>query len=437
MDYDKLSIEELYEEFKKQYYKVSEIAAENLNITNPERIHTDLMNIMNDMELDDYRYKYLLTTQQTEQLGEFIEVANKLDEQLLPTLNGSTFSENFIIEHNEFGYNKTGITEWQEYSLKVPDDISTINEDINEADRLAREAEEEVTEDLADGDAMTEEFLDEGDSLDLTDEERAALVDDIEQIDDATDPRRLSGLDPDVDIPDTVPEDLVNEVDRDRLREFLELAEPEGTVEFTAEEIAEQADLNAQSRLTPNESNTFADIVDNLNNQADNLPVDKAIKQRFKNKVTSLTTRLLSPGGLIDYVDIYETAVLGLGMVIAAAPELKNFANTYAHNYWNNLAATHGVAAYNQKEYEPNWERINDVMNIVEKISPTDMLINKVAEYDTDTPYVSTYITPTNIDTQNVSEKLKGTLSFMRENPVNADNESDKLKEAFIYGNTK
>ena len=35
---------------------------------------------------------------------------------------------------------------------------------------------------------MTEEFLDEGDSLDLTDEERAALLDDIEQIDDATDP---------------------------------------------------------------------------------------------------------------------------------------------------------------------------------------------------------------------------------------------------------
>ena len=115
MDYDKLSIEELFEQFKKQYYNVSEIASENLNISNPERIHTDLMNIMNDMELDDYRYKNLLTTQQTEQLGEFIEVANKLDEQLLPTLNGTTFSENFILEHNQFGYNKTGITEWQEY----------------------------------------------------------------------------------------------------------------------------------------------------------------------------------------------------------------------------------------------------------------------------------------------------------------------------------
>ena len=51
----------------------------------------------------------------------------------------------------------------------------------------------------------------------------------------------------------------------------------EGLVELTAEEIAEQADLNAQSQLTPNESNTFADIVDNLNNQADNLPVDSEL----------------------------------------------------------------------------------------------------------------------------------------------------------------
>ena len=432
MDYDKLSIEELYEEFKKQYYKVSEIAAENLNITNPERIHTDLMNIMNDMELDDYRYKYLLTTQQTEELGKFIDVANKLDEQLLPTLNGSTFSENFIIEHNEFGYNKTGITEWQEYSLKVPDDISTINEDIDEADRLAREAEEEITGDLADGDAMTEQSLSEiEDEIGPIDEEK--LLDEIDDVGDSS----LTGIDPDVDIPDTVPDDLVDEVDRDRLREFLELAEPEGTVEFTAEEIAEQADLNAQSRLTPNETEEFANIVDNIDKQVDNLPLEKTVKRKFKNKIKSLGVRLLTPGGLVDFVDIYETVVLGLAMTIAAAPELKNLYNTYAHNYWNTLAESHGVAAYNPKEYEPNWERINDIFNVVEKISPTDMLINKISEYDTDAPYVSTYITPPNIDTENVTEKLKNTLSFWRGNPANANNESDKLKEAFIYGNTK
>ena len=68
---------------------------------------------------------------------------------------------------------------------------------------------------------------------------------------------------PSSEISHTVPEELINEADRQRFQEFLELAEPEGTVEFTAEEIAEQADLNTQSRLTTNEANEFADIVDN------------------------------------------------------------------------------------------------------------------------------------------------------------------------------
>ncbi len=239
-----------------------------------------------------------------------------------------------------------------------------------------------------------------------------------------------------VDVPNTLTDEIVADVDRQRLEEFLELAEPEGTVMESPSDIAAQKQANIDSTLTPNEADEFADIVDNLNKQADNLPVDQAVKKRFKKKITSLTTRLLTPGGLLDFVDIYETAVLGLGMVIAAAPELKNFVNTYAHNYWNNLQSQHGVAAYDQKEYEPDWNRINDVMNVVEKISPTDMLINKVMDQEADTQYVSAYL-PTGIDNTNVSEKLKGTLSFMRENPVNADNESDKLKEAFIYGNTK
>ena len=239
-----------------------------------------------------------------------------------------------------------------------------------------------------------------------------------------------------VDVPNTLTDEIVADVDIQRLEEFLELAEPEGTVMESPSDIAAQKQANIDSTLTPNEADEFADIVDNLNKQADNLPVDQAVKKRFKKKITSLTTRLLTPGGLLDFVDIYETAVLGLGMVIAAAPELKNFVNTYAHNYWNNLQSQHGVAAYDQKEYDPDWNRINDVMNVVEKISPTDMLINKVMDQEADTQYVSAYL-PTGIDNTNVSEKLKGTLSFMRENPVNADNESDKLKEAFIYGNTK
>jgi len=313
-------------------------------------------------------------------------------------------------------------------AVDVPDDISTLDDESN---RLAREAEEELTGDLADGDAMTEQSLSEiEDEIGPIDEEK--LLDEIDDVGENS----LTGIDPDVDIPDTIPDELVDEVDRDRLNEFLELAEPEGTVEFTAEEIAEQADLNAQSQLTPNESDEFANIVDNLNKQVDNLPVDKVVKKRFKTRLTRLGTQLLTPGGVLDFVDIYETAVLGLAMTIAAAPELKNMANTYAHNYWNNLGAAHGVAAYNQKEYEPDWERLNNIMGVVEKISPTDMLINKIMDAETDTQYVSAYL-PTSIDNTNISEKLKGTLSFMREKPVNTKNEPDRLLETFIYGNTK
>ena len=64
------------------------------------------------------------------------------------------------------------------------------------------------------------------------------------------------------------------------------------------------------------------------------------------------------------------------------------------------------------------------------------MLINKVSEYDSDAPYVSTYL-PSGVDTENASEKLKDTLSFMRENPVNTKNEPDRMLEAFINGNSK
>ena len=111
MDYDKLTTEELFEEFQKQYYKASEIASDSLNTTNSTRIHDDLLNLT---DLEEYGNKFFLTSQQTEELSKFIEVANKLDDRLTPTAQGTSFVENFILEHNEFGTNKTGIKEWEE-----------------------------------------------------------------------------------------------------------------------------------------------------------------------------------------------------------------------------------------------------------------------------------------------------------------------------------
>ena len=129
MDYDKLTTEELFEEFKKEYYKASEIANDSLNTTNSTRIHDDLLNLT---DLEEYGNKFFLTSQQTEELSKFIEVAKKLDDRSTPTAQGTSFVENFILEHNEFGTNKTGIKEWEEFSAKAPDDISGIDDDINE-----------------------------------------------------------------------------------------------------------------------------------------------------------------------------------------------------------------------------------------------------------------------------------------------------------------
>jgi len=113
--------------------------------------------------------------------------------------------------------------------------IEKYREDKAEFEKLVTEGQAEITDDdiadlgleendLSDGDAMTEKFLNEGDSLDLTDEERAALLDDIEQIDKANDPRRLGGLDPNVEIPDS-PKDLgiVDEVSKlqDNINNYL------------------------------------------------------------------------------------------------------------------------------------------------------------------------------------------------------------------------
>ena len=252
--------------------------------------------------------------------------------------------------------------------------------------------------------------------------------------------------DSEIEIPDTVPEDLVDEVDRERLREFLELQEPEGTVLYDDAEVAEQAEANRQSRLTPQESDEFVDIVNQYNNQLDNvldnIPIEKAVKKRIRNKTAELSARLFTPGGpLIDALDFYETAVFGLGMIIAAAPELKNIAS-----YYSTLAANHIGKAYGMNipvdKLEPDWERINKVMDQVEAVTPTDILINKVMDREQKgNTYVSSYLPgflpQSTIKNDDVSTTLEKTLMNMPINKGKTETSSDKLKESLIYGSTK
>jgi hypothetical protein len=442
MDYDKLTTEELFEEFKKEYYKASEIANDSLNTTNSTRIHDDLLNLT---DLEEYGNKFFLTSQQTEELSKFIEVAKKLDDRLTPTAQGTSFVENFIIEHNEFGTNKTGIKEWEEFSAKAPDNISNIDDDISEADRLRREAEEEITDppdDLADGDAMTEQFLDDSPDID-----RDEILREIEDVDNTpgSDPQSLGGVDPNVDIPDDISEiDQSNIFDEYRKQdpdfdEFMNLIEAEDTQVFGADDRAESVIDNAASALTPDEQSQFINIVDQYNNIADQLPIEETVKKRLRNRMAKLSAQLTTPSGIFDLVDIWETVVLGMGIMVAAAPEIKKTADYYFKSMGKNILNFYGMPTSSIEKEDVNWEHISNTMDVVENLSPTDRLIKMLPDKK-DNSYVSNYLPgfmPPQSNPSDVGQTFINTVVNMNKNKANSENQPDKLKETFIYGSTK
>ena len=624
MDYDKLTTEELFEEFKKEYYKASEIANDSLNTTNSTRIHDDLLNLT---DLEEYGNKFFLTSKQTEELSKFIEVAKKLDDRLTPTAQGTSFVENFILEHNEFGTNKTGIKEWEEFSAKAPDDISKIKDKetldnldftspledefdndmlpnlnpeteeflnrFNEADRLRREAEEEITDppdDLADGDAMTEQFLDDSPDIDRqgntpleellpdfqdgvtmpdslldikdtpeyrqmqtikgwmnkelksdkfaqildnrysmyldiveelnlsTDEKQKLLKkvnDDIifldelykdivvltdaelsleqldaidtqlpndlenykvrlqEQIDDiklenignipdldtdeilgeienvdnmpGSDPGSLGGIDPNVDIPDDISEieqssifDEYRKQDPD-FDEFMNLIEAEDTQLFGADDRAESIIDNASSALTPDEQSQFLNLVDQYNNIADQLPIEQQVKKRIRNRMAKLAAQLTTPSGILDLVDIWETVVFGMGIMVAAAPEIKRTADYYFKSMGKSILNFYGMPSSSIEREDVNWEHISNTMDVVEYLSPTDRLIKMLPDKQ-DSKYVSNYLPGFQAPQSNpddIGQTFINTMVNMNKNKANSENQPDKLKETFIYGSTK
>ena len=342
-----------------------------------------------------------------------------------------SYIESFVEEQGKInpGFNEISFNEFKKFKNNINLDINVPNDSylknyFNISDKDAGEyvnTGDYIDEDLADGDMMNAQY------------------------------------DSEIEIPDTVPEDLVDEVDRERLREFLELQEPEGTVLY---DDADRADTFKDNLIAADDTNTiesFAEIAKNeelptyedvvnqynqqLDNVVDNIPIEKIAKKKLKDKVLELSTRLLTPGGAMDLVDAYETIVFGLGMMVAAAPELKNIAS-----YYSTLAANHIGKAYGMNipvdKLEPDWERINKVMDQVEAVTPTDILINKVMDREQKgNTYVSSYLPgflpQSTIKNDDVSTTLEKTLMNMPINKGKTETSSDKLKESLIYGSTK
>ena len=247
------------------------------------------------------------------------------------------------------------------------------------------------------------------------------------------------------EFPDTVPQELVDEADMERFIEFNELQEMGDTMYYDAADRAESVMDNMSSQLSDSEGERLFELVEsydrNMSALTNNLRLGKIAKRRIINKAKLLMTRLLTPG--MEYLDIYETGVFLLGGLIAAAPELKPMAEHYGSRMAHNMAKQYGVDLP-LEEYTPDWENIALVLDQVESVSPTDLLIKKAAAVDTDTGYKSAYLPPLSnpqpIIDMNVS--FKNTVSNYKNlnkyrNADMSDSWRDKMVESFKHGSTK
>ena len=247
------------------------------------------------------------------------------------------------------------------------------------------------------------------------------------------------------EFPDTVPQELVDEADMERFIEFNELQEMGDTMYYDAADRAESVMDNMASQLSDSEGERLFELVEsydrNMSALTNNLRLGKIAKRRIMNKAKLLMTRLLTPGA--EFLDIYETGVFLLGGIIAAAPELKPMAEHYGSRMAHNMAKQHGVDLP-LEEYTPDWENIMLVLDQVESVSPTDLLIKKAAAVDTDTGYKSAYLPPLsnpqpiidmNVSFKNTVSNYKNLNKYRNEDM--SDSWRDKMVESFKHGSTK
>jgi len=323
--------------------------------------------------------------------------------------------------------------------------IENYRKEKAEFDRLVQESETEITDppdDLADGDAMTEEFLDDSPDID-----RDEILREIEDVDNmpGSDPGSLGGIDPNVDIPDDISEieqssifDEYRKQDPD-FDEFMNLIEAEDTQIFGADDRAESIIDNASSALTPDEQSQFLDLVDQYNNIADQLPIEQRVRNRLRNKMAKLAAQLTSPSGVLDLVDVWETVVFGMGIMVAAAPEIKKTADYYFKSMGKSILNFYGMPSSSIEREDVNWEHISNTMDVVEYLSPTDRLIKMLPDKQ-DSKYVSNYLPGFQAPQSNpddIGQTFINTMVNMNKNKANSENQPDKLKETFIYGSTK
>ena len=115
------------------------------------------------------------------------------------------------------------------------------------------------------------------------------------------------------------------------------------------------------------------------------LPIEKEVKDKIAKNIAELQVKWSTWSGPLELLDIYETGVMLFYGVVAAAPELKSYANTLMKDMYNTMIEFSGMENYGIKklsgsDYEPNWSYIGEQIDKAEKIMPSEMLIKTIKE---------------------------------------------------------
>jgi len=136
-----------------------------------------------------------------------------------------------------------------------------------------------------------------------------------------------------------------------------------------------------------NDPLVFDSWVDNLGRTTasfvDNLPLETVVKNRVKKLIARKSAQAATPGGIMDFLDAWEFAVLGLMAAIVAFSEIDEvptIVNNTAINMFNSMTSFYGIAPVPKQEYELNYEFITKVLDTGEKFMPTDIIAKKGVE---------------------------------------------------------
>ncbi len=143
----------------------------------------------------------------------------------------------------------------------------------------------------------------------------------------------------------------------------------------------EQA-LKKEGVFTDTPTNVVDDIVfnkseaiDNVNNLVDELPLEETFKNQVKKNTARISKNVATPGGVIDFIDVWELGVLALAVAAISTNEVDEIP-TIIYNQgvkmYNSMLSSVGIPGQVQeKPYNINFEKAIKTFNIAEMFMPT------------------------------------------------------------------